>query len=75
MSSARYLWMNMDSRENREIYVYLNEFGKKIYGTTVSNCMIISPYIYSDVPIQAKCVGKAVKYVDKYNNLFEPPYE
>jgi len=63
--TKKYLWLNLHDQSNQNIYVYLNEEGKEIWGNIVSDSSTESPYsemsIYHDPP--AICKGQAVKYV------------
>lgn len=65
--SEKYLWMNTSPQDRQTIYIYLNEFGKKIYGNIVTNCCYYNPYSEKSVHKGAHCTGLAVKYVGKYD--------
>ena len=63
--NKKYLWMNLRDQSIQDIYVYLNEEGKEIWGNTITDSSTENPYsemsIYHDPP--AICKGQAVKYV------------
>jgi len=62
---TKYLWLNLHDQSNQNIYVYLNEEGKEIWGNIVTDSPLDNPYsemsIYHDPP--AICKGQAVKYL------------
>lgn len=68
--TKKYLWLNLHDQSNQNIYVYLNEEGKEIWGNIVSHSSTESPYsensIYHDPP--AICKGQAVKYIRNIKN-------
>jgi len=68
--TKKYLWMNLRDQSIQDIYVYLNEEGKEIWGNTVSDSSLENPYsensIYH-VP-KAICKGQAVKYIKTIKN-------
>ena len=68
--TKKYLWLNLHDQSNQNIYVYLNEEGKEIWGNIVTDSSTESPYsensIYHDPP--AICKGQAVKYVRNIKN-------
>ena len=68
--TKKYLWLNLHDQSNQNIYVYLNEEGKEIWGNIVTDSSTESPYsensIYYNPP--AICKGQAVKYVRNIKN-------
>ena len=68
--TKKYLWINMGDQSKQNIYVYLNEEGKEIWGNTVTDSSTENPYsensIYH-VP-KAICKGRAVKYIKTIKN-------
>lgn len=63
--TKKYLWLNLHDQSNQNIYIYLNEEGKEIWGNIITNSPLENPYsemsIYRDPP--AICKGRVVKYV------------
>ena len=63
--NKKYLWLNSHNQSNQNIYVYLNEEGKEIWGNIVTDSSTENPYsemsIFHDPP--AICKGQVVKYV------------
>ena len=68
--TKKYLWMNLRDQSIQNIYVYLNEEGKEIWGNIITNSPLENPYsensIFHDPP--AICKGQVVKYVRTIKN-------
>lgn len=71
--TKKYLWLNSHNQSVQDIYVYLNEEGKEIWGNIVTDSSLENPY--SEISIyhvpHSVCKGRAVKYIKTIkNNLF-----
>jgi hypothetical protein len=68
--TKKYLWMNLRDQSIQDIYVYLNEEGKEIWGNTVNDSSTESPYSEDSIYYSPNniCKGQAVKYIKTIKN-------
>ena len=59
----KYLWLNFSEQTGQHLYCYLDPYGKKIYGNTVTNSSKEFPYSKASIHKGAECKGQVVDFV------------
>ena len=68
--TKKYLWMNLLDQSVQDIYVYLNEEGKEIWGNIVTDSSTENPYSKNSIYYNSNniCRGRAVEYIKTIKN-------
>ena len=64
LEEKKYLWLNFSEQTGQNLYCYLNENGKKIYGNILTSSSTEHPYSEHSIHKSAECKGEAVTFVE-----------